>query len=316
MTWGQIRLQLLSSAPGLSLDLIDEFVVNRYQMVLDATNWIGLSGSGTVSSVAAYQPASTVTIATSIGSTTITGTGTAFTAGMVGYKIYIPGLTAVYTIATYASSTSITIDRGFEGNGTDASGTAYTGRQFVVYQDIYALPSGCKALVSVTDPITNLPMPVMSLAAFNSSCGPRNLVGNPGVVGICDDSSESSPPVLQRIQFYPPPQYARGFAVEYTREGNQFTGSNTTVSPLPFVSDAAILAGARSDIQKELKNYVGAQVYQRDFEQEVGRLLLVEHAQRRAPSRIKMASRFTRHREWRVPRGGRSGWGAGQGGPN
>ncbi len=59
------------------------------------------------------------TIATN-GTTTITGTSTVFTPGMVGNRLYVGG--AVYTIATYSSATSITVEREISGT---ASGLAF-----------------------------------------------------------------------------------------------------------------------------------------------------------------------------------------------
>lgn len=64
----------------------------------------------------------TGTIAVTNGSTAVVGTGTTFTAGMVGKTLRISGETKFYTVATYTDATHITID---SYTGTTGSGKSY-----------------------------------------------------------------------------------------------------------------------------------------------------------------------------------------------
>lgn len=74
----------------------------------------------------------TGTLALTNGSATITGTDTVFTSAMVGRKLRVSGDTASYTIKTFTSTTSITLDQTY--GGTTASGVSYS-----IYKDQYLL---------------------------------------------------------------------------------------------------------------------------------------------------------------------------------
>lgn len=72
---------------------------------------------------------STGTVAVATGTGVVTGTGTTFTAGMVGGYFKATGHTTSYIVSAFTSSTSITIvDQGAStySGGTIAGGTAYT----------------------------------------------------------------------------------------------------------------------------------------------------------------------------------------------
>lgn len=315
MTWGQLRLQLQTSAPEIPLDLLDEWLNTRYAAVLDATDWIGRKAHAMIQTQAAYQ-SGTDTVTATVGSNAITSLGTTWTIAITGQKFYIPGDTAVYT-ATYVSGTSLTIDRPYEGNGSDAPGTVYAKASYVFMQNVYTLPADSDSVVTVLDPITGEPLQSFTKDGLDASVGARTLVGYPQSWAEYDDSPESSPPVLHQIELYPPPLYARGFPLEYLRNANAFDGISTSLSPLPFISSNVLLYGCRADIQLHLENYKKAEGYELQFEGELARLLRVEHQQRRVKTSVKMASRFTRHRMARAARGLNSSWRGGTlGGPN
>ena len=314
MTWGQLRLQLQTSAPAVSLDLLDEWLNTRYEQVLEATDWQGLKAHATIQTVAAYQSA-TDTVTLTVGSNAVTGVGTAWTSAITGLQFYRPGDTVIYT-ASYVTATSLLLDRGYEGNGSDAPGTVYAGSAYVTMQNVYALPSDCSSIVTVLNPVSGLPMQGMTKDGLDASVGPRTTVNDPGIYAAYDDSAETNPPVLHQIEFYPPPLRARGCDLEYRRAALGFDGGNTSGSPLPFVSSTVLLAGARADIAIHMEKMGKAEGYELAFNVELARLLRVEHTQRRVKTAMKMASRFVRHRLARVDRGYGRGWGPGQGGPN
>ena len=314
MTWGQLRLSIQTSAPEVSLDLIDEFLNTRYEQVLEATDWHGIHAHSTLQTTAAYQ-STTDTVTLTVGSATATGSGTAWTSAITGRRFYRPGDTVIYT-ATQVSGTSLTLDRPYEGNGSDSAGTVYAASNYVFMQNVYSLPTDCRSVVSVLDPITMLPMLGMTKDGMDASVGTRTLVDYPKSWAEYDDSSESTPPVLHQIELYPPPLQARGFPLEYLRNANFFDGTNTSLSPLPFVSNTILLNGARADCWTHLEKLAKAMKYEAAFAVELNRMLLVEHSQRRVKTNIKMADRFTRHRLERSGRGLSSAWRGGvPGGP-
>ncbi len=303
MTWGQIRLLVQTSFPEVSLDLIDGFANARYLSVLEATDWIGLKAHAIIQTLAAYQ-SNTDTVTVTIGSLSVSGAGTAWnpTTGPWGPRFYVPGDTVTYA-PTYVSATEITLDRPYEGNGSATPGTVNTGMSYVFMQNIYPLPSDCRSMTTLIDPVSLLPMQPFTKDGLDQCAGPRTLVGYPRSWAQYDDTPESSPPVLHQVELYPPPLQARGYPLEYIRDANFFTGENTSTSPLPFVSSTVILEGARADCALHLEKYTRAEGHELAFRTELGRLLLVEHSQRRVKTDLKMAARFTRHRFARAIRG-------------
>src|SRR5580693_2659970 len=107
-------------------------------------------------------------------------------------------------------------------------------------QDEHPLPSDGSSLSAITNKKNGMPLEQMSQAVFDEATGPRTLVEDVEIFCVYDDSTETSPPVLHQVEFYPPPKYARGFPVNYRRAALGFDGGNTSGSPLPFVTDLAL----------------------------------------------------------------------------
>jgi hypothetical protein len=327
MTWGQLRMQLQVGAAGLSLDLLDEFLNTRYEQVLESNDWKGARYHSTVQTQAAYQStADTVTF--TVGNSAVTGVGTPWTSAVTGQRIYRPGDSVIYT-ATYVSNLLLTLDRAYEGNGTNAPGTMYSASPYVLMQNVYSLPSDVRSVITILDPVTETPLNEMTKDELDLTAGPRTLVQNPVYWAPYDDTTETSPPVVHQIELFPPPLYARGLLVEYLHAALGFDGGNTGASPLPWVSATILLKGCRADIQNQLANECanvgdagGAAAHQRlagmyaaEFGAELERILRLEHWQKRKKMPMRMAARFTRHRMIRATRGLNRNWGPSQGGP-
>lgn len=306
----------------MSLDLLDSYLNECYTDILQMTDWTGLHAHATIETIAAYQsptnppspPTESVTLTT--GSANVTGVGTAWTAATVGRFFFRPGDNVVYAVTAVASPTALTLDRPYEGVGSEAPGTVYAGASYTLFTDIYSLPADARSPVTVLNPVNGKPMAEMTKDNLDVSRGTRATVADPWTFAVYDDSSEASPPVLHRIQFYPPPLRARGYQLEYLRNPNVFNGTNTSASPLPFVTDSVLLNCCRSKIWIHLEKPTKAAGYSAASTGELNRLLLNEHSQTRALSALHMAPRFTRHRLRRVDRTYGRGWGPGQGGPN
>ena len=315
MTWGQLRLLVQAEFPSVvSADLLDGALNSRYEQVLEAADWTGLREHAILQTQAAYQ-SSTDTATLTLGSNAVTGVGTAWTAGYVGWRFYVPGDTVIYSVVTVPGVGSLTLDRAYEGNGYDAPGTVYTLKPYVFMQHIYALPADCDSLVTVLDPVTMLPMQKFSKDGLDRSYGPRTFLNDPLSYCTYDDSPETAPPVLHQIEFAPPPVRSRGIPIEYQREIVFFDGTNTSLSPLPFVSGTVLLYGARADLAASGGELAKAKLYEAKFQEELAKLLRKEMAARKKP-KLMMDDRFTRHRIARAGRGLNRYWGPGQGGPN
>jgi hypothetical protein len=317
-----MRLNVLTTSPGVPLDIVDEFLNSRYATVLESTDWIGLKAHTTIQTTAAYQSGADSVTATA-GSTAIIGAGTAWTQGQTGLEFYIPGDNVTYTVE-WITPTLFALDRPYEGkNGSDPAGTQYPASPYVLMQSIYPLPLDCRSVVTVLDPRTSLPMRSFTKDGLDAAAGMRATIGYPASWAEYDDTPEGQPlntggpqPVVHQIEFFPPPQDARGFPLEYLKAAQGFDGQTLTASPLPFVSPTVILAGVRADIAVWQEKFTLAIGYEKKFEYELAKLLQVEHAQRRVKTAMKMAPRFTRHRLQRVNRGYPAhGW-AQPGGPS
>jgi hypothetical protein len=299
MTWGQIRLNLLQTTPGIPLDLLDEWINGRYGTVLQATDWIGLKGHATIATAAAYQSGAD-TVELIVGQIAVLGTGVAWAAGLSGQLFYIPGDSAVYAV-DFQSPTLLALDRPYEGRGAPAN-TVYPASPYVIMQDVYPLPGDFRSIVSVLDP-RGLPLQPFTKDGLDRIAGSRARIGYPDAWAEYDDSPESSSPVVHQIQFSPAPLKATGYTVEYLKAAQGFDGQTLAAAPLPFVTPTVILAGVRADIAIFQEKFPKAAGYQLQFDKELARMLLVEHSQRRVHTSVQMASRFTRHRMARVLRG-------------
>jgi len=178
-TWGQLRFLLQTGAPDVSLDLLDGWLNTRYTTVLSATDWIGLKAHSTIQTTAAYQSVAGVdTVTFTVGSNAVTGVATGWTVAITGRRFYRPGDTALYT-ATYVSAVSLTLDRVYQGLGSEADGTVYAASPYVFMTNVYDLPADCRGIVTVLDAITGRPMPDFTKDQLDMATGARTLVGDP-----------------------------------------------------------------------------------------------------------------------------------------
>lgn len=87
-------------------------------------------------------PYTTGTVTATLGSTTVTGSGTTFTSAMVGRKFRVSGDLDFYAIATFVSTTELTLADAYV-NATAAA------KAYEIYQDTYALGSDVDRVVGL-----------------------------------------------------------------------------------------------------------------------------------------------------------------------
>lgn len=279
MTYGEVRFQITVQFPGISLDLIDQWIQNRYQQILDALPWQRLEKETVIQTVASYA---TGTLAATQGSTAVTGTGTTWTAAMTGRMIRIADRSEFYTF-TRTGDTTGTLDRGYEGD-------TGTGLSYRIDQNIFALPDGLLILKGVAPLDGTAPLEVMSLARLNAIAPGRRTYGAPSYAALYMDDA-STPPKPQ-VELHPVPESLAGMRVHYQADATP--PSETSVALLPWIRPGCLLAGVQADARDHLKEYAGSDRAEARF----GRLLtqmLATECRRRGPVQIKMASRLTRH---------------------
>lgn len=107
-----------------------DYVNTAYDTLADEVPylWDGLREENRITLLADYA---TGTVALTNGSTAVTGTDTAWTSTIDGYKFKVTDSDEVYTV-TYVSSTSVTLDKAYMGD-TD------TEADYIMWQDQYLL---------------------------------------------------------------------------------------------------------------------------------------------------------------------------------
>jgi len=110
-------------------------------------------------------PYTTGTVDATNGSKTVTGTGTTFTAGMVGRKIRIAGQDAHYRIAAFVGVTEVTLEAPYQNDSV-------TDETFSIYKDEYKLRANVdvyKILRQIEDNVSLVSGEVSAFDIYNPS---------------------------------------------------------------------------------------------------------------------------------------------------
>lgn len=128
------RLNIAENIESMSLvtgqrSLVNDSIQIALNRISQAHDWPYYMKEGVINTVAPYE---TGTVTVSNGSTTVTGSGTTFTSAMVGRKIRINNEPAYYRIASFSSTTSISLETPYQGSLT-------SGNTYIIYKDTYRL---------------------------------------------------------------------------------------------------------------------------------------------------------------------------------
>lgn len=296
MTYGALRHLISKRNPGVDLELIDGWFQIRYEdNILSGTSWKRMESESVIQVPDSYA---TGTVAITRGATAVTGTGTTFTAAMTGLMIRI-GNSSEYYQFTYVSATSGTLDRGFES-------TTVTAAEFRIDQAVFLLPTNCRIVRGVR-PLHDRYVQITrhTPAELNALAPMRTVYGNPRYYVPTWDSQATTPQM--QIELYPVPSSpdsmgaTLSFVVDYIYDAT--LDLSTSSSPLPWVSDGAMIEGVSADIcrwRSTLKTdnplYLpnGVMVAQ-DYEAAFNRYLKnqgVVNAQQRGNASMKLAEEF------------------------
>lgn len=294
-TWGQIRLLLQQQFACASLDTIDAAINGRYALILSLLDWRGLIKTSTIESAAVIR---TGTVSATQGSATVTGSGTNWTDAISGMQFLAPGSSALYT-ATYMGPETLALDRPYEGNSFIDGG-------YTLLQSIYKLPGDCRTLRVIKSPVTGVALDEWTETEFAALVGFPTLQGVAAMYRPAPDLVDAATGYVtaQRIQLYPLPTEARGYPIAYEQAAAGFDGVNTSAAPLPFVSDAALLAGCKADLElaKEQPDLARAASFEQQFEAHFTGMVRIDSKQRaHAPARMNPI--YTKHRTERILRG-------------
>ncbi len=112
----------------------DALIKDAIQMGIDRATMADLPYLMTESFITTIAPYTTGTVTATNGSKTITGSGTTFTAAMVGRKIRMESENAYYRISAFVSVTEVTLEVPYQG-------TTAASKTFSIYKDEYRLPA-------------------------------------------------------------------------------------------------------------------------------------------------------------------------------
>jgi len=284
MTYGQIRYELTKAMPGVDLALLDGWLYDRYQAILDVIPWQRREVQSILQTTVKYA---TGTVAVTKGSAAVIGTGTTWTAGMTGRCLRVSGRSEFYEF-TRTGDTTGTLDRAYEGSTNALAG-------YSIFQSVYLLPSDVVTVMDLRAIETPGNLTRVSLAQLNEISANREMFGSPVYwAPFMDDASD--PPRAQ-VELYPIPEYAIGYPLVY--QADVAPPSATTASILPWMRPAALKFGAKADERALAGDLDAAQWYEAKFKGAVAEMIGVE-TRRLGATPLRMAPWLTRHqtRRW------------------
>lgn len=287
MTYGVLRKQCIQENPGAPLEKLDGWIQDRYTEILDRIEWKRTEAESVLQSPVSYA---TGTLVCTLGSTSVVGTGTTFTAAMTGLMIRIDDQSEYYQV-TFVDTTHLALDRGFEHPTTTAS-------TFRIDQAIFLLPpdcrivKGCRGLHDWQPPLERV-----TPGELDRRAGQRRTYGSPTMYAPTWDNF-ADPPIMQ-IELYPIPECPNtaseilSFVVQFDFDSSAIAPSGTSDSMLPWVRPAALKAGVKANALMDAKDWVGAQTMQKEMDRLVAIMARVNTAQI-GPEPIRLAPEYGR----------------------
>jgi hypothetical protein len=286
-TVAQIRASIVQLYPGVHQDLIDTFIAQAYQSVLDRLSWTRLAVRASIP-IPEMNIAGTVAITK--GTMQLTGTGTTYSAANDGWLFRLDSGREYYSFR-YDSGFGY-LDRPFESE-------TVTAATFKLAKVVYQLAPAARLVEAMN--CQAAPPGVRMLPTYLSEFpAGRPQYGIPDRFALTLDSRDTDPPIPQ-IEIYPIPNLATSLAYTYITEDE-----TTEYTKMVWVRPKAIMEHVESRIcsTPSLVNNIGlAELHAQRFEQAIAEMVAVEAA-RRPPIQLRPDPQFTNHR---IP-GRRRGW--------
>lgn len=185
--WNRVLLR----CPQLSPKLSQDFVVNAFRRLAEIRRWSWLVKFSQFISPPVYN---TGTVTVTQNSNIIIGSGTTFTAAMVGRQFRTGSTAPIYTISEFVSATEIHLDSNW--GAIDASAQAYS-----IYLCFFTPPDDFHQFICLWDPAFNWQLMLdVEQAEINIWDAQRSNVGNSYVVSFRDYSSSQVGVVANPLQ--------------------------------------------------------------------------------------------------------------------
>lgn len=205
------------------------YILTAYQQILDQRQWLGLREVYQLLTIPADRIG---TVSATLGSTAITGVGTAWDSQATRMQIQIAAYQETYGV-TFTSATTAELDRAFES-------ASVVDESFAVFRQNYAMPEECKSINRIVRPGYTNPLKKVSRADL---IGHQLEFGEPFKWAMGLDVGTD--PAYKTVDLFYVPDMALVLNIEYQKAVSQFNGRNTNDYPLPWVSDDAIILGAK-----------------------------------------------------------------------
>jgi len=275
MTYGELKLRLTQMFPGMSLDLVEGAVNDRYAEILGELPW---SRQDYRTRLELTAPYTTGTVDVTEGSTDVTLHDGTWTSDMEGHAFRVAGRNELYSFS-FQSATTGTLDRVYEGPTGAAS--------YSIFQTVYQLPVDCRLLQD--DAFAR--MQRFSHGQLNQIDPYRLATGVPTAwTSYFDDSS--SPPRMQ-VEVWPIPLTAMAIPFFYGGDAGPLTATSTQL--LVWIQPSALLEGAIARLKRHLKDYAGSDRAELAAKSALHNMRTSE-AQGMARAHMQMDSYYTRHR--------------------
>jgi hypothetical protein len=223
----------------------------------------------------------TGTIATTIGSTTVTGSSTLWntnddfsvTNARAGGKMSLNG--NVYEVSSVTNDTTIVLKTA--AIETLAAGTTYT-----YFEDEYTLASDYLKPMDFRTFSSPKDIPLISRTEFRRRFPRNNVVGTPVVATMVDVPTGSSAVINKRIRFFRPPSSTLLIPYSYVTANVAVSSSGTEATALsadtdqptiPLIGRHVIVLGALAHWYRDKKDDQRSQEVQAEYEKALTRLI-------------------------------------------
>lgn len=284
MTYGQLKLRLTQAFPGISLDLIEGWINDRYQEILAELPWTRLTVMSVLQTTAPYTQG---TVTVTQGSNTVGLLGGAWNQNMDVHCFRVSGDPDFYEFH-YINATTAALDRAYDG--TTKAGAAYS-----LSQSVYVMPTDCRFL---QDDAFNSPLGPLTrfthqqIDAFDPQ---RMQTGTPRAWCSYMDS-DNVPPQFQ-VELWPQPDKVMSLPFTYQSTGGDLTSEDQILQV--WMQPAALVEGVTSKIKAHMKDYTGAQFHAAAATAAL-KTMRGDEAQKLAPAEIRLTDYYVayRRRRW------------------
>lgn len=212
---------VLLRCPTASYLLARQWVDFAFRKLVEKRMWSWLVKEGQFLFPAQYA---TGTVDVTFNSTTVTGTGTTFTAQMVGRQFRAGANNPIYTIATFNSATSIELDKAW-------GGATATGQGYQIWVEYQTVPSDFHSFISVIDPQQAMQLRLnVGQDELDAADPQRTSAGQPWLTSFRDYTTTASPsPPLPRYEIWPSVQQQYVLSYLYEKRTDDLTDSGATL---------------------------------------------------------------------------------------